>query len=982
MKTKEIRDPSPIDRFRRVKQHLHVAVIELLEKKYELELNTAEKITEKYFREGALPNYYFFSNSPVEITDHIFITTQLMNANTPFISQESRDGKQLTYFINVGRDFPGKLIRILEENSTVEITSFDSVKTRSGIRIVTLEQRGRGGFPTGNEEKVAMERIRSELLRTGHTWGERFLISLPPNYLNEEMHNIIIRKHSRINRHLDMFAGAMESDAAFVRIEDAEFDPYTLDQGQREIRVGISSRNPDSRFIIDILKIVERHSVNLHRTYFDTFAMADAMDRVTILSLYILSKKYDVEEIAQEIRQLSIKKPFSVVPGDVSLERRLVGLVKSISAEGTTEQEKEEVLRSWAELVQANCDPDSEDEYRNFLLNAVSDFYRAAEFLGIVDRPAVLSHLLRYESLNEFLVSSPQGDQRRNLPGFRFAHNSVRGANKGGIRLDPIVRFDEVCALAFIMTFKTARSRILFGGAKGGLIISPRNFIDCRLNFIDTLTNFGRSLFLVTGPVRDVPAGDVGCGAGEIGILFEGFKSALRDLAMIAAGVKKGAAVIGNRIISLDEARDMLRHHFDLDYRERDLLQELVSSEQYLELVAASQITGKPKMGIEVRAGATGKGLLYCVLAMVARLYLNGKWEVDEKLTAEDTALLQEIAGISERLILEKGGQDLLSDVSWWELDYRIFPKLLNNKRLVVQGTGNVGASVLQEFERYGVNVVAVGDADGALIGEHLDVQEMLREVSTSRNRSVVTAKQGVVQVIPGAIEGAVILEYPCDILIPCALENVIDANVAERLQAKMIACGGNGTNTAKAEMILYQRGIHVVYDFLANGGGVVASYFEWLRNLSDRYRYEAEVINGEPFDIQVMDKYIIPEFSKRIKAILLERESQNTSEAWNIILRDIMFAAINDDAAFAEVEGVSMKTAGFVNATLRLMAAEMAKMAPTNRTAFWNGLPDKARKFLQQYLVHPEVLLFNPEFKWREWTIPSIRGELPSHQR
>jgi hypothetical protein len=286
----------------------------------------------------------------------------------------------------------------------------------------------------------------------------------------------------------------------------------------------------------------------------------------------------------------------------------------------------------------------------------------------------------------------------------------------------------------------------------------------------------------------------------------------------------------------------------------------------------------------------------------------------------------------------------------------------------VVQGTGNVGASVLREFERYGVNVVAVGDAGGAIIGEHLDVQEMLHEVRVSRNRSVVTAIKGVAQVIKGAREGAVVLELPCDILIPCALENVIDAEVASRLQAKMIACGGNGTNTTKAEKILHQRGIPVLYDFLANGGGVVASYFEWLRNLYDRYRYEADVINGEPFDIHVMDSYIMPEFSERIKAILLERESQSTFLAWNMVLRDIILASVNDDADFAQTEGISMKTAGFVDATLRLMAAEMARMASENRIAFWNCLPDKARKYLRPYLSHPEVRLFNPEITWKEW--------------
>jgi glutamate dehydrogenase (NAD(P)+) len=817
---------------------------------------------------------------------------------------------------------------------------------------------------------ATMERIRKELRDTGHPWADRFLESLPPNYLNEEILESlgVIRQHPRIERHLQMFAEAMESDVAVVVIEEAEPDADNLDQGQKEIRVSVAVRNSSHLYVVDILKIFEQKGVNLHRSYFDTFAVADAKDRMMIFSMYILDEKQDYDWIVNDIMHLSVNVPSPTTQADLSLEKRLVGLVRTMSSHRATDLEKDKALQSWVELVHSNCNLDSEDEYRNFLLNAVSDFYRAAEFLNLSNVPDLLSRLLRFESLNEFFVFSQHGDQKRNLPGFRFAHSTLRGASKGGIRLDPIVKFDEVCALAFMMTFKTARSRILFSGAKGGLVISPRDFIDRRLDFIDTLANFGRSLFLVTGPVRDVPAGDVGCGAEEIGVLFEGFKSALRDLAMIVIGVKQGATVIGNRIISLDEARNILWNHFDLDYREPGVLQQLIYSEQYLDLIAAAQITGKSRMGIEVRAGATGRGLLYCVLAMVARLYLDGKWEASETISASDKALLKEIVGINERLILEKGGQGLLSDVSWRQLDGKIFSKLLRNKKVVVQGTGNVGSSVLREFERYGVNVVAVGDAGGALIGERLDVQEMLREVRLSRGRSIVTAKNGVVRIIEGAREGAVILEHPCDILIPCALENVIDAKVAQRLNAKIIACGGNGTNTSRAEEILHRRGIPVVYDFLANGGGVVASYFEWLRNLSDRYQYEAEVIKGQPFDIHVMDQYVMPEFKERIKAILQERESQGTFEAWNSVLRDIMFAAVNDDADFAQAEGVSMKTAGFVNATLRLMAADMAKMPSESRTLFWSRLPNKAKKHLGPFLTHPEVLLFNPEIGQSKW--------------
>lgn len=964
-------DLSPIERVRQFKQHLHARVNELLETKYELDMNTVDKITDNYFREGTLTNYYFFSNTAEEVADHVFIITQLLNANTDFITQESRDGKTLTYLINVGRDFPGRLIRLLEENSTMEITSFDSVKTRSGIRIVSIEQSGRGSLPTDEEEIAAMETIRKELRDTGHPWAERFLESLPPNYLNEELLERlgIIRRHPRIERHLRMFANAMESDSVIVILEEAEPDADNLDQGQKEIRISVAVKNSDHHFVIDILKIIEQRGINLHRSYFDTFVTADGKDRSIIFSMYILDEQ-NFDQIVNDIRCLSVNAFSPPAHEDLPLEKRLLGLVRTLSSHRFSEKEKEEALQSWTDLVHRNCSPEGEDEYRNFLLNAVSDFYRAVEFLDLPNVPDFLSHFLSFESLNEFFVSCKHGNQKKNLPGFRFAHSTVRGASKGGIRLDPIVKFDEVCALAFMMTFKTARSRILFGGAKGGMVISPRTFIDSRLDFIDSLANFGRSLFLVTGPVHDVPAGDVGCGAEEIGVLFEGFKSAVRDLAMIVAGIKRGATVIGNRIVSLNDARDILRNHFDIDYREPGVLQELIYSEQYLDLIAAAQITGKPKMGIEVRAGATGRGLLYCVLAMVTRLYLNGNWEACETLSTSDKAMLKEVAGINERLILEKSGQDLLSDLSWQQLDDEVFPKLLRDKKIVVQGTGNVGSSVLREFERYGVNIVAVGDVGGAIIGEHLDVKEMLHEARFSRSRSVISAKKGVNKVIEGASGGAVILEYPCDILIPCALENVIDARVAERVQAKMIACGGNGTNTARAEEILHRKGIPVVYDFLANGGGVVASYFEWLRNLNDRYRYEAEIIAGQPFDIRVMDDHIMPEFKQRIKSILQERESQNTSDKWNKLLRDIMFAAINDDADFAEVYGVSTKTAGFVNATLRLIAADMAKMHSENRARFWKSLPIKTKKHLGPFLVHPEMFLFNPEMDPDSWSV------------
>jgi len=237
-----------------------------------------------------------------------------------------------------------------------------------------------------------------------------------------------------------------------------------------------------------------------------------------------------------------------------------------------------------------------DSEIGDFLLNSFSDFLEALEFLELDGNDEVIKKLLSFDCFDEFFVISKNGEELSNKPGFRAKHNAARGrAYKGGLRIDPIVKFVEVAALAFMMTWKSARSRILFGGAKGGLMLNPKEFDDNRIDFFDTLTNFGRSLFLVTGPACDVPAGDVGCGGAEIGNMFEGFKSALRDLAQMAYGIKSNLSIIGNRVISVEEARRLLMENFDVNSHNMNVLNELVTSERYLELVAAPQITGKPK---------------------------------------------------------------------------------------------------------------------------------------------------------------------------------------------------------------------------------------------------------------------------------------------------------------------------------------------------------------------------------------------------
>jgi glutamate dehydrogenase (NAD(P)+) len=279
---------------------------------------------------------------------------------------------------------------------------------------------------------------------------------------------------------------------------------------------------------------------------------------------------------------------------------------------------------------------------------------------------------------------------------------------------------------------------------------------------------------------------------------------------------------------------------------------------------------------------------------------------------------------------------------------------------VVLQGAGKVGGAVLRELAEYGVNVVAVADAGGAVTGNALDVAELLEAVRSSDSNSVIGAVTNVENRIEGAAEGARVLELDCDLLVLAALENAVTAANASLIKAAIVACGSNGPNTAKAERILSEAGgrTTVLYDFLANGGGVIASYFEWLRNLAERFRYEAEIVRGEGFDIDVMQPYIMPEFSDRIKAILMQPESEGVTGEWNALMRDILVAAVNEDYAMAARNGLSMKTAGYVDAILRTLTALLLELPPERREACWARFPARTRELFGPYFSHPEARL------------------------
>ena len=152
----------------------------------------------------------------------------------------------------------------------------------------------------------------------------------------------------------------------------------------------------------------------------------------------------------------------------------------------------------------------------------------------------------------------------------------------------------------------------------------------------------------------------------------------------------------------------------------------------------------------------------------------------------------------------------------------------LAGKRVVIQGLGNVGyhaGKFLQEEDD--CKIVGVIEHDGAVVNDNgLDIETL---------KSHIVHHGGVAKFPHGTHveDGSKVLEHECDILIPAALESVINLENAERINSKLIVEAANGPITAGADAILSKKGVVIIPDMYANAGGVTVSYFEWVKNLS-----------------------------------------------------------------------------------------------------------------------------------------------------
>ena len=161
---------------------------------------------------------------------------------------------------------------------------------------------------------------------------------------------------------------------------------------------------------------------------------------------------------------------------------------------------------------------------------------------------------------------------------------------------------------------------------------------------------------------------------------------------------------------------------------------------------------------------------------------------------------------------------------------------------VAIQGFGNVGSNLARLLHAEGAKVVAVSDSGGGMHNPNgLDVPAALAHKQ----------ERGTLEGLANAeaVTNEELVELPCDILAPCALEQVVTEENADRVKATVICEGANGPVTPAADAILEDRGVLILPDVLANAGGVIVSYFEWVQGLQEYFWREDEV-NAKLHDI------------------------------------------------------------------------------------------------------------------------------------
>jgi glutamate dehydrogenase (NAD(P)+) len=239
-------------------------------------------------------------------------------------------------------------------------------------------------------------------------------------------------------------------------------------------------------------------------------------------------------------------------------------------------------------------------------------------------------------------------------------------------------------------------------------------------------------------------------------------------------------------------------------------------------------------------------------------------------------------------------------------------PVGIEGKRVVVQGLGNVGYHSALFFQNHGAKVVGLAEYEGAIHNmDGLDIDAVFQHRKAT----------GSILNFPGATNFAnsgEALEMDCDILIPAALENVINHTNADKIKAKIIGEGANGPCTPEADDIFAKKGIICVPDMYLNAGGVTVSYFEWLKNLSHVRYGRMEKRFTENLNTRILQE--IEELTGKKVDDANRKEIMHGAEEVDLVhsgLEETMITATKEimDLWLSNPEIPDMRTAAYVSA-------------------------------------------------------------------
>jgi glutamate dehydrogenase/leucine dehydrogenase len=762
---------------------------------------------------------------------HLFFisdTTELVRKITESIEDIIRDGRNLFFrlYSYVFTNNPG---------------------TRDVRRLYILEHEAPGCLdpPVGDEAaRFVCDVVQDRVPPVPDEDVREFIRSSTAGFVAQGLYN---RKKKNIENYLFpwMKIRGFVQRGEYLHIEIEAASP---DENLREklVRLWLPREKFQENFRT-INKIFERRGISFTHQYFETFFFGDTAYIAVSTSIDAELLTADEEEFLKSelYNRLMLLKSTPLAVGEIrEVLDRIKGGRDYEKLDLVDVMQKNKQKEYLIPLVFLLSDPNSEIRNKSFglikhyLLNPTTemkDDYYWSTLKNIVtaatvplqrepDRPtrsltdAEIISLIKFRNIY-------YEDYREPLTGrtYLFIRINGCGIGKGGIRADAEhVSFSGEGALSTNMLFKTLGLGIpLYATGKGGILgdlrlesepLTERNRI--RRAVLAAYADFLYYKACV-GPLSDVPAGDVGFGGEEISIIFKRITdNASRDLDRMRR----------REIASSSPEAQILLEHFGINTKSEEVVCTLADNRNLLDSYMAPCITGKPgNLGLALRDGATGKGLLEVLASQQNYNDFN-----NPSLWSDPDMLTQALAQDED---FNRGAHARIRMLTF-----------------SIQGFGKVGAAFAHILDSIGAKIKMISDISGTLVNERgipsVSALSELCKIGSFRLADAPSDLHVGSEFIPGDTVRP--LTAVVNIVVPSALEDVIINSdksgackvCARDIEGEYILQGANGPVTADAEDRLSEMGIVSFPDILANAGGVLASYMEWINGLIRVFGY------------------------------------------------------------------------------------------------------------------------------------------------